>query len=160
MSREAMQMAKEVDETDTAILRALVKNARASYREVASEIGVAVGTVQHRMQKMEEKGILLGFRPIIDYGKLGFEVDAIIALETPRDKTVEIDKILEKHKNVKSIYHTTGDTDVFIRVQFKTAQELYDFLMKELTDQYVKRSKTYIVMAKHKNYGTLLLKGE
>jgi len=153
-----MQMAKEVDETDMAILRALVKNARASYREVASEIGVAVGTVQHRMQKMEGRGILNGFRPIIDYNKLGFEIDAIIALETPREKSLELAKTLQKHKNVKSIYHTTGDTDVFIRVQFKSAQELYDFLMKELTDQYVKRSKTYIVLDKHNNYGTLLLK--
>ncbi len=149
-------MAKSFDDTDLKILRVLLRNARASYREIASEIGVAVGTVQHRIQKLEDKGILKGFRPIINYTNLGYEVDAIIALETPREKTEEFVKILEKHPHVYSIYHTTGDVDMFIRVKFKTANELYEFLMGELTDQFIKRSKTYTVLKKWRKAGKLL----
>ena len=107
---------------------------------------------------MESKGILEGFSPIINYNKLGYGVDAIIALETPRDKTDALWKKLEKHKNVKSLYYTTGDSDLFIRVQFSTPEELYDFLRKELTDEHVKRSKTYMVLNKHKEIGKLLKK--
>lgn len=150
-------MTKNVDETDMAILRVLTKNARASYREIASEIKVAVGTVQHRMQKMEAKGILEGFMPIINYNALGYEVDAIIALEAPRD-TELLWNMLKKHKNVKSSYYTTGGTDLFIRVQFRKTADLYDFLKKDLTDKHVKKSTTYIVLEKEKNRNKLLMK--
>lgn len=151
-------MMRNVDDTDMAILRALSKNARASYREIAAEVGVAVGTVQHRLQKLEDKKILEGFMPVINYNRLGYEVDAIIALEISRDKTDEINKMLKKNRHVKSIYQTTGDVDVFVRVQFRNSEELYDFLMNELTDQYVKRSKTYNVLHRARNYGQLLKK--
>jgi len=149
-------MAKNVDDTDMAILHALSKNARASYREIAAEVGVAVGTVQNRLQKMEKEGILEGFMPMINYNKLGYGVDAIIALVTPREKTDELARMLLKNKHVKSIYQTTGDVDLFIRVEFRTNQELYDFLMKELTDRYVKSSVTYTVLDKKRNHGKLL----
>ncbi|MFC2174892.1 Lrp/AsnC family transcriptional regulator [archaeon] len=148
---------KNVDKTDLAILRALMKNARASYREVASQIGVAVGTVQHRMQKLEKKGILKGFRPVIDYSKLGYEVAAIISLETPRGLNEELEEKLAKNPHVNSIYHTAGDVDIFIRVKFKHTDELHQFLQTELTDKYVKKSKTYIIMDKKRAYGKLMM---
>ena len=149
-------MVKNADDTDMAILRALSKNARASYREIATEVGVAVGTVQNRLQKLSKEGILEGFMPIINYGKLGYGVDAIIGLVTPREKTDELMKMLMKNKHVKSIYQTTGDVDLFVRVEFKTNQELYDFLMNDLTDQYVKSSVTYTVLNRKRNRGKLL----
>jgi DNA-binding Lrp family transcriptional regulator len=149
-------MNKQVDDTDMAILRALSRNARASYREVATEINVAVGTVQHRIQKLEEKGILCGFQPVINYNRLGYDVDAIVALETPRESHEDLDKVLRKNRNVKSIYRTTGDVDMFIRVQFKSPEELYKFLMNELTDKIVKRSKTYVVLDKWRSDTKLL----
>ncbi|MCK4327758.1 MAG: Lrp/AsnC family transcriptional regulator [Candidatus Diapherotrites archaeon] len=147
---------ENVDDTDIAILRALMRNARASYREIAHEIGVAVGTVQHRMQKLEKKGILTGFIPVIDYTQLGYGINAIIALHVPKEKNDELKKMLKENPNVNSIYHTTGDTDMFIRVKFKTAEELYNFLTKELADEYVKSSKTYTVLYKWREYGKLL----
>jgi len=149
-------MVKNIDETDMAILRALSKNARASYREIAAEVKVAVGTVQNRLQKMKKEGILEGFMPVINYNKLGYGVDAIIGLVTPREKTEEFAKLLLKNKHVKSIYQTTGDIDMFVRVEFKTNQELYDFLMKELTDKDVKSSVTYTILDRKRNYGKLL----
>jgi len=149
-------MNKQIDDTDMAILRALSRNARASYREVATEINAAVGTVQHRIQKLEEKGILCGFQPVINYNRLGYDVDAIVALETPRESHEDLDKVLRKNRNVKSIYRTTGDVDMFIRVQFKSPEELYKFLMNELTDKIVKRSKTYVVLDKWRSDTKLL----
>ena len=149
---------QNVDQTDIAILKALIKNARASYREIAQQIGVAVGTVQHRIHKLEEKGILQGFRPVIDYGKLGYDVAAIIALETPRGITEELEEKLAKNPHVNSIYHTAGDVDIFIRVKFKHTDELHEFLQTELPDKYVKKSKTYIIMDKKRAYGKLIMK--
>jgi len=149
-------MNKQIDDTDMAILRALSRNARASYREVANEIKAAVGTVQHRIQKLEEKGILCGFQPVINYNRLGYDVDAIVALETPRESHEELDKVLKKNKNVKSIYRTTGDVDMFIRVQFKEPEDLYKFLMNDLNDKIIKRSKTYVVLDKWRSDTKLL----
>ncbi len=45
-----------VDELDMRILSLLQKNARLSYREIAKELGVAVGTVYNRIKRLEESG--------------------------------------------------------------------------------------------------------
>lgn len=146
----------EIDDTDMNILKALTSNARASYRELASQLGVAVGTVQHRMQKLQERGVLKGFMPVIDYNRMGYGVDAIIALELNREKSEQVQDLLLKHKNVRSTYQTTGDVDMFVRVMFKDTQALYDFLLKDLKSDAVKKSKTYIVLDKSRKEKELL----
>ena len=137
---------ENVDRQDVLILRSLMDNARASLREVASQTGMAVGTVQNRLSKLKQRGVLKDFRPIVDYSKLGYGVDAIIALNIRRDKQDEIRKLLHACPNVMSIYETTGEVDVFLRCVFKSPEDLHDFLMNHLSDELVKKSVTHMVM--------------
>ncbi|MCD6523116.1 MAG: Lrp/AsnC family transcriptional regulator [Candidatus Diapherotrites archaeon] len=139
-------MTSYIDSVDIAILRVLLKNARASFREIASEVGIAVGTVQNRVRKMEKMGVLQGFEPIIDYSKLGYDVDAIIALKIKRDKIENIRRMFRETPNVMSMYEVTGDVDVFLRVKFKSSSELAEFLINKLSEEYVKSSVTYTVL--------------
>lgn len=137
---------KTADRQDILILRSLMDNARASLREIASKTGMAVGTVQNRLSKLKQKHVLQGFKPIVDYSRLGYDVDAIIALNTRKDRHEAIEKLLNESPNVMSVYETTGEVDVFIRCIFKTPEELHDFLMNTLSDDLVKKSVTHIVM--------------
>ncbi len=137
---------KNADRQDILILRSLMDNARASLREIASKTGMAVGTVQNRLSKLKQKHVLTGFKPVVDYSRLGYGVDAIIALNTRKDKHDAIKKLLDESPNVMSYYETTGEVDVFIRCIFRSPEELHEFLMNKLTDDLVKKSVTHIVM--------------
>jgi Lrp/AsnC family transcriptional regulator for asnA, asnC and gidA len=141
-------MKARVDELDIAIIKALVRDARASFRDVSKRVKVAVGTVQARVKKLEDMGVLKGFTPDIDYNRLGYDTDAVFAVRTRRNKHKELVEKLMTHKNVVSIYETTADVDLFCRVQFKSTNELYDFLHNFFTEDYVKEVKTYTVLNK------------
>ena len=69
-----------VDELDLRIISLLQKNARLSFREIARELDVAVGTVYNRIKKLEEEGVIRGYAPVLDYEKLGFGLTALIGI--------------------------------------------------------------------------------
>ncbi len=60
----------DLDGTDTAILRALQGNARASLRTIAKEVGVSVPTVSARLRNLEQLGIVRGYRAVLDPERL------------------------------------------------------------------------------------------
>ena len=139
-------MEKAADRQDILILRSLMGNARASLREIAAKTGMAVGTVQNRLSKLKQRRVLTGFKPVVDYSRLGYGVDAIIALNTRKDKYEAIKKMLDESPNVMSYYETTGEVDVFIRCIFRSPEELHEFLINKLTEDLIMRSVTHIVM--------------
>jgi Lrp/AsnC family transcriptional regulator for asnA, asnC and gidA len=150
-------MNNEIDEIDIAILKALREDARASYREIAAKVGVAVGTVQNRMNKLVDRGVLQGFSPLIDFKKLGYSTDAIIALSVKRGMFASLKEKLNKHPNVISIYEVAGNMDVLLRVMFHDTEELYNFLTKELPDDAINASITYSVLNKIRNRADMKL---
>src|SRR5688500_7729426 len=65
-----------IERLDVEILSKLTQNARASIAELAIELGVSRNTVQLRIRRLEEAGILMGFRPIINLSAIGMPVQA------------------------------------------------------------------------------------
>src|SRR3989442_6987345 len=66
----------ELDDTDRGILRRLQKDARASFKKIADEIGVSEATVFVRVKKLQEKGAVRGFFAIIDAEEVGKSLNA------------------------------------------------------------------------------------
>ncbi|TFH17427.1 AsnC family transcriptional regulator, partial [Candidatus Bathyarchaeota archaeon] len=60
------------DEKDRQILRKLQENMTKSYKTIAEELDIPVTTVYNRVKKMEESGVIIGYKPILDAVKLGF----------------------------------------------------------------------------------------
>jgi DNA-binding Lrp family transcriptional regulator len=148
----------ELDKTDLAILRALEKNSRASYREIASEVDVAVGTVQSRIKKLEEAGVLRGFQPVVDYSKLGYGITTFIGIRSKIRDTTPLEKRYSEHRNVMDVWRVTGDVDLILHTKFKTAAELDNFLKRELSDKDVSLTVTYVALS-HTRKKTSLLEG-
>ncbi len=136
----------KLDKLDKEILLYLTRNARASFREISKAIGVSVGTVKSRIEKLEKAGVLIGFAPIINHDKLGWHLNVIIALSVDRAYTDKILKKLESDLRVRSVYLVTGNVDIFIRARFRDTNELRDFLMKDMNVDGIKSSITYTVL--------------
>ena len=64
----AMRLDREetMDETDRKILDILRENARMSFSEIGSAVGISRVSVKKRMTAMEEAGIIRGYRAVID----------------------------------------------------------------------------------------------
>ncbi|MGQ9469030.1 MAG: Lrp/AsnC family transcriptional regulator [Nitrososphaerales archaeon] len=135
-----------IDEIDKKILSEYLKDARSSFREVASKIGVAVGTVLSRVRKMEKEGLIKGYSIILDYEKLGYELTAITEITVSKGKLLEMEKEIAKLPNICAVYDVTGLTDAIIIAKFRDREELSKFTKTLLGMPFIERTNTHIVL--------------
>jgi Lrp/AsnC family transcriptional regulator for asnA, asnC and gidA len=102
-----------MNETDLEILRLLMKNPQERFSAIAKKASVSPRTVQKKVQKMKEEGIILRSTIVIDLSKLGYEGEATIRIiNAPGyDKAATIDA-LKGISNVFIITEIIGDFDI------------------------------------------------
>ncbi|BAD85680.1 transcription regulator, Lrp/AsnC family [Thermococcus kodakarensis KOD1] len=135
-----------VDELDMRILSLLQKNARLSYREIAKELGVAVGTVYNRIKRLEESGVIKGYAPIVDYEKLGFGLTALIGVKAQGKKIIEIERKIAESGRAMMVYDITGEFDIFVIAKFKDRADMNRFVKWLLSLDGVEKTNTSVVM--------------
>ncbi|ATZ61668.2 MAG: Lrp/AsnC family transcriptional regulator [Methanosarcinales archaeon Met12] len=136
----------KVDELDLKIIRELQKDARKSYRDIASKVKVAEGTVYNRVSKLREIGAITGFILNIDYSKLGYDLTALIGLVVEGGHLPEIEEAIAREPNVSAVYDVTGEYDAIIVAKFKNRSDLNDFIKNLLAMDNVRRTYTMIVL--------------
>lgn len=135
-----------IDELDKNILKALNKNARMSFRQVAKKLGISPATLHNKVRKLENSGILKGYIPLIDTESVGYNLMAIIGLRVIQDKDIEVQKVISKLPHVGAIYEITGDWDLFLICYFRGRKDLTYFLKKELPLSNIERAITHLVL--------------
>lgn len=135
-----------VDELDVKILSVLGDDARMSYREVAERLGVASGTVYNRVSKMVANGVIKGYIPLVDHGKLGYSLMALILVQVEGKRLVDVEEELASSKDVLAVYDITGEFDVAIIARFKTQKSMNDFIKKTLKIPAITRTVTNVVL--------------
>ncbi len=69
-----------VDGKDRLILQQLQNDMTKSYKAIAGELGIPVTTVYNRVKKLEENGVILGYKPILDPVKLGLPTTSFLLI--------------------------------------------------------------------------------
>ena len=82
----------QLDETDWRIIRALRENARATFTEIGRAVGLTSPAARERVRRMEEAGLIEGYRPVFNYSVMGFGIKAIILMKSKSDS-----RVAEKH---------------------------------------------------------------
>ena len=73
-----------LDDRDLAILTALQDDARATYADVGAAVGLSASAVHERVRKLEQQGVIHGYRAVVDPEAVGLFVTALIAVDPPR----------------------------------------------------------------------------
>jgi|APHM01.1.fsa_nt_gi Transcriptional regulators len=139
-----------IDETDLDIIEELKKDGRASFSDIAEKLGLATSTVTGRFQKLEEKEIITGFNPEIDYEKLGFELTAMIDIKAEADKIVETVETLESKTRVISFFEVTGETDMILVSRFLDREDMNQFLKDLQQTEGIKSTETNVILTEPK----------
>jgi len=135
-----------IDEIDKKILSEYLNNAKLSFREVASKIGVAVGTVLSRTRKMEREGLIKGYSAILDHEKLGYELTVITEVTVSKGKLLDMEREVAKMPNICAVYDVTGLTDAIVVAKFRNREELSKFTKAILAMPFIERTNTHIVL--------------
>ena len=139
-------MKAEVTEVDRRIINALIDDSRLSYRQLSRKIGVSVATVMKHAKEMEKAGMIRGYTAVIDYEKLGFDIDVIISIKVSKGKLFQVENRISTSDNVKAVYDVTGDYDSVVVARFRNRRLLDVFLKKIQTYDFVERTNTVMIL--------------
>ena len=150
-------MTSAVDALDARLLAALTAAPRAGVLELARQLGVARGTVQARLDRLQRRGIVTGFGPDIDVAALGYEVLAFTTLEIAQGTLGDVVRHLREIPEVLEVHGTSGQGDLHCRVVARTNLDLQRIINRILEVRGIGRSTTVIALSAQIGYRVLPL---
>ncbi|WP_436534659.1 Lrp/AsnC family transcriptional regulator [Actinoplanes sp. HUAS TT8] len=139
-------MPDQIDALDLRILVLAVREPRAGVREFARRLGVARGTVQARLDKLEKQGVLTGWGPVVDPGGLGYASKAYIRLSVAQGVLDAVTEGLSRIPEVIELDSVAGDSDLLCLVVARGPENLEEVIQRILGVPGVTRSRTEPVL--------------
>jgi DNA-binding Lrp family transcriptional regulator len=137
-----------IDELDARLIELFTAQPRVGVLEASRRLGVARGTVQARMDRMQARGVISGYGPDVDPAALGYGVTAFVTLEIRQagghdpvaERLAGIAEVLEAHT-------ITGPGDLLCRVVARSNADLQRVIDAIVETAGVVRTSTVIVLA-------------
>ncbi len=123
----------ELDNYDRLIIRALEEDGRKPFSSIAQQLEISNTMVNQRVNKLVEKGVFSGIRPIINEKKIGYDWGAFtgITLEQDQDSQVIIEK-LKQIPEVTECYYITGSYTLFLKIIATSHEHMREILYEKL----------------------------
>ena len=136
----------ELDALDLALVTALRENPRAGALELSRVTRVARATVESRLRRMEQAGVITGYGPDIDVVAAGFTVLAFVTLSIAQGALSAVQADLAAIPAVLEAYAITGSADVVCKVAATSHADLQQVLLRIDSSPSVARSTSAIVL--------------
>lgn len=143
-----------LDALDRQIIELWRAEPRIGVLETSRRLEVARGTVQARIDKMLEAGVIAGFGPELDLTRLGFTVLGFTTIEVAQGRTEEVIEHLATIPSVLEAHSIAGQGDLLVRIAATTNEQLMAVLQQILQSPAVDRASTAIALANHIAYRT------
>lgn len=144
-------MAHSIDEIDAKILELLQRDGRMKRSDVAEEVNLSLSAVSERMRKLEARGVIEGYRAIVDSKRLHLDITAFIRVSVDGsehyadfvDRVTGMDEVLELHS-------ITGSGSHVMKVRTKNTTTLERFLSDIQAIPGVSKTTTSITLSTFK----------
>ena len=137
----------ELDALDVSLIEALVEHPRAGALELSRQLKVARATVQARLQRLEDAGVIIGYGPDIDLRRAGYPVHAFVTLEIAQGRLDDVAAELAAVPGILEAYATTGEADVLCRLAATSHEDLQEILLQLNRLASVVRSTSVITLS-------------
>lgn len=137
-----------LDDLDRRILLLFAQEPRVGVLEASRRLGVARGTVQVRLDRLEAAGVVTGWAPTLDPATLGFPVSAFATLEiTQAGGHQPVAEHLHAIPEVLEAHTITGAADLMVRLVAQSNSDLQRVIDEVVSSPHVVRASTVIVLA-------------
>lgn len=137
-----------IDQLDARLIATLRDNPRVGLLEVARQLGVARGTVQARLAKLEAGGVITGHGPEIDPRALGYSISAFVLIELAQGQLAEAVAAMEAMPEVLEADAISGPQDLICRVVARDTEHLQQLVSELLRTPAIRRCTSYIVLSR------------
>ncbi len=134
----------KIDSTNWGILQCLQQNARLSNAEIGRKVGLSSPAVAERIKKMEDYGVLTGYKAVVSYTKTGYQLKAIITLRAFMGRLKPFLTKVSQFDEVLNCYRITGNENIIMEVVLRDQIHLQEFIDSLITYGEV---KTHIILS-------------
>jgi DNA-binding Lrp family transcriptional regulator len=153
----------ELDSIDLAILRELQNDGRMTNVELASRVGISAPPCLRRVRRLEEAGIIAGYRAILDTTRLGQEIVAFCLVGLHHQSDAELKAFASRTSGwplVREAWMVSGDSDFLLHCVAPDFRTFQDFVLEELTaSENVDTVRTALTIRKVKDEGLIAFDG-
>jgi Lrp/AsnC family transcriptional regulator, leucine-responsive regulatory protein len=120
-----------LDRRDLDIVAALQEDARATYADVGARVGLSASAVHDRVRKLEQQGVIRGYRAVIDPEAIGLFVTALISV-SPLDarQPDDLPERVRELDEVEDCFSVAGEANYVLKVRTRTTGDLEDLIRK------------------------------
>lgn len=135
-----------IDGLDGRIIALLAREPRLGVLEMSRRLGVARGTVQARLDRLQARGVIRGFGPDVDPAALGYPVTAFATLQIRQGSGAAVRVHLASVPEVLELHTTTGSGDMLCRLVARSNADLQRVIDLVVGFDGIVRASTAIVM--------------
>jgi Lrp/AsnC family leucine-responsive transcriptional regulator len=133
-------MSFKLDEKDLAILAVIQENSQLTAKQISKKINAPLTTVFAKIKRMEDQGIIRGYRAVLAAEKLGAGTTAfILASVSYRAKADGISisqrtvaEEIAKFAEVQEVHIITGDWDLLVKLRAESVDAIGKFVVDKL----------------------------
>jgi len=138
----------ELDDLDLRLLQALQRNARSTFAELGSLVGLKPPAVHDRVKRLEAKGYVRGYAAQLDSKLLGLELVAFISCyTTPTCSYDMFTQTLAEMPEVLEVHSVAGEESFVLKVMTRSTAHLDELLSRLKAVVGMARTKTTIVLS-------------
>ena len=137
-----------MDAIDHRIISSLVANARSSYAEIGSAVGLSAPAVKRRVDRLLESGVLRGFTAVVDPEALGWGTEAFVEVHCrgnvmPHRITTSLEPLTE----VVAAYTVSGAADAIVHLRAADIHHLETALERLRALDIIDRTVSTVVLS-------------
>jgi DNA-binding Lrp family transcriptional regulator len=138
-----------LDDIDTRIISALIRDARASYAVIGSEVGLSAPAVKRRLDRLRASGAITGFSARVDPAALGWTTEAYVELFCGgRTSPEEIAAAVRRYPEVADACTVTGEADALVHIRAADVKH-FELVMERIgAEPFVLRTRSAIVLSR------------
>lgn len=135
-----------MESTDQQILALLARDGRMSYTDIGRETGLSTSAAQQRVRRLEQRGVISGYRAVVDPAALGRTLTAFISIRPldPSQDEATPSKV-EAIPEVTSCWSVAGSASYMLLVQVQDPSELDHLLTRIRTEAQVTTETTIVL---------------
>ncbi len=158
-----MPVRAELDAIDWKILRELQKDGRITNVELSRRVGISAPPCLRRVKRLEESGIIKGYRALLNSPALGFDVVAFCLIGLHHQSETELKAFADRSRHwtiVRRAWMVSGDSDFMLHCVAPDLSTFQTFVIEELTSApNVDTVRTALTIRQVKDEGLVNIEG-
>lgn len=133
-------------DVDRTLLSALARDGRASYTELAEKVGLSVSAVHQRVRRLEQRGLIIGYRASLDPKLLGLPLTAFVSITPIGAQTEDPPALLAHLPAIQECHAVAGQESYILKVRVASPDAL-ELLLREIRSTANVSTRTTVVLS-------------